>query len=42
MAECRAETEKSQDADYILACMRAAGYMPLDWSLVVLASQQMP
>jgi len=30
MAECRAETEKSHDADYILACMGAAGYMPLD------------
>jgi hypothetical protein len=30
MAECRAETDKSQDADYILACMAAAGFEPLD------------
>jgi len=30
MAECRAETEKSQDAGYILACMGAAGFEPLD------------
>jgi len=30
MGECRAETEKSQDANYILACMELAGYMPLD------------
>ena len=30
MDACRAETEKSQDADYILACMEAAGFEPLD------------
>ena len=30
MAECRAETEKSQDADYMQACMGTAGFEPLD------------
>lgn len=30
MAECRAETEKSQDAGYILACMGAVGFEPID------------
>jgi hypothetical protein len=30
MSDCREKTEKSQDADYILACMEAAGYEPMD------------
>ncbi len=30
MSECREKTEKSQDANYILACMEAAGYEPMD------------
>jgi len=29
MSECREKSEKSQDADYILACMGAAGFEPL-------------
>ena len=30
LADCRAQTDKSQDTDYILACMGAAGFKPLD------------
>ena len=30
ISECRGKTEKSQDADYILACMEAAGFEPLN------------
>lgn len=30
ISECRERTEKSQDSDYILACMDAAGFEPLN------------
>ena len=30
ISECMEKTEKRQDADYILACMDAAGFEPLN------------
>jgi len=30
ISECREKTAKNQDADYILACMEAAGFEPLN------------